>query len=216
MYKIELQGETFFLHPEKAVFWESESILLLADLHLGKGAHFRKAGIAVPVAVQTANFNRLRKTIEDCEPQRVLFLGDLFHSHHNHVWELLKEFITAYPRISFELVPGNHDILAEYHYAASLLDIHPAIYEVSIFTFSHHPLSTTEQVEGKYNFCGHIHPSVRLRSTNGKGGLRVPCFYFGKHQAILPAFGEFTGTANIKVEEGDRIFVPVEGQVIGL
>jgi len=216
MHKIEIQGQTFLLHPERAVFWVAESMLLLADLHLGKGAHFRKAGIAVPVAVQTANFNRLKTIIEDCKPKRILFLGDLFHSHHNHVWELLQEFIKAYPAISFELVPGNHDVLTDEKYKASLLNLRPAIYEVSDFTFTHHPLSDETFRAGKYNFCGHIHPSVRLRAANGGGGLRMPCFYFGKHQAILPAFGEFTGTANIEVGEKDRVFVPVEGQVIGI
>jgi len=216
MHKIEIRGQPFLLHPEKAMFWVRESILLIADLHLGKGAHFRKAGIAVPVAVQAANFNRLRTIIEDCQPQRILFLGDLFHSHHNHVWELLQDFMGTYRSISFELVPGNHDVLTDNRYQASLLHLRPAIYEVADFSFTHHPLTDETFIEGKYNFCGHIHPAVRLRSVSGGGGLRMPCFYFGQRQAILPAFGEFTGTANIEVAEGDQVFVPVEGQIVGV
>jgi metallophosphoesterase superfamily enzyme len=83
----------------------------LADLHLGKGAHFCQAGIAVPMSVSNVNFARIRQMITDFSPDRVLLLGDVFHSHYNHVWDDFENFFFSYPKISFELIPGNHDIL---------------------------------------------------------------------------------------------------------
>ena len=46
MKRIKLKGNHFDLHPSGAAFWVET--LLLADVHLGKVAHFRKNGIAVP------------------------------------------------------------------------------------------------------------------------------------------------------------------------
>jgi len=53
--------QTLTLDARKAIFWREESILLLADLHLGKGEHFNRAGIAVPTGVQVDNFSRLQE-----------------------------------------------------------------------------------------------------------------------------------------------------------
>ena len=42
------QSETLQLLPEKAIFWEKENTLFLADPHFGKAAAFRKVGIPIP------------------------------------------------------------------------------------------------------------------------------------------------------------------------
>ncbi|HNU41619.1 MAG TPA: phosphoesterase, partial [Cyclobacteriaceae bacterium] len=67
--------------------------------------------------------------------------------------------------------------------------------------------------EGVYNLSGHIHPAVRLKGT-GRQSVMLPCFYFGKQQGILPAFGSFTGMARIVPKKEDRIFVIAENKVI--
>lgn len=213
MQKTDVRGETLWLHPEKGVFWERESILMVADLHLGKGAHFRKAGIAVPMGVTQQNFARLDNMLADFKPERVLLLGDIFHSDYNHIWEQFKAFLAARPEVSFELVPGNHDILSETDYADSALKVQPCYFVSPPFSFTHYPLSTAEMDPELYNFSGHLHPAVYL--ANGQGNkLKLPCFYLGKEQAILPAFGEFTGTAKVDVKDGDQVFVLADGEVV--
>lgn len=208
-----IRGEKMWLHPEKGVFWEARSTLLVADLHLGKGAHFRKAGIPVPLAVTNGNFQRLDKMLQDFQPETVLLLGDLFHSDYNHVWPLFKNFMTERPAVSFELVPGNHDILPDQDYRDSSLKTHPCYFVSPPFSFSHYPQKAEEVKPELYNFSGHLHPCVTL--NNGRRNqLKLPCFYFGTEQAILPAFGEFTGCAEVAVREGDRIFVLAEGEVV--
>jgi uncharacterized protein len=42
----------------------------------------------------------------------------------------------------------------------------------------------------------------------------LPCFYFSKKHAILPAFSRFTGLAKIKPGMADNVFVIVEDDVI--
>lgn len=211
MQRIELCQQTLHLHSFHAIFWEEQQILLLADLHLGKAAHFRKGGLPVPATAGDSNWDRLQSLLFDIQPARVLFLGDLFHSDYNPVWEDLGQLIQQFEDISFELIPGNHDILEDPYYQAAGLTLHPLILEIPPFYLTHHPQA--EIPKDFYNLCGHIHPSVRLRGA-ARQSLRLPCFYFGKNQGILPAFGAFTGMANIAVREGDRVFVIASNEVM--
>lgn len=213
MQEATIAGERLQLHPERAINWPARRILLLADLHLGKGTHFRRAGIAVPRLVSDVNFARLNGLIQELDPQRILLLGDLFHSDHNHVWGSFCDFTARFPAISFELVPGNHDILPPICYEEARLLHHPEIITEGPFSLSHHPLLPGQRIEGKYNLCGHVHPCVRLLDRGGSS-TKLPSFYFGASEGILPAFGEFTGCAEVKVRAGDRVFVLVEDLVL--
>jgi len=208
---IAFKDQNLHLHPLKAIFWEEQQTLLLADLHLGKAAHFRKKGLAVPASVLKANLEHVRLLLELYSPLRVVFLGDLFHSTHNLVWELFLAFLGNYPEISFELVKGNHDILPAAAYEQSPLILHTETLTISPFIFSHHPLSV---ISGNlYNFYGHLHPSVLLEGR-GKQKLKLACFHFGRRQAVLPAFGGFTGLSLVQPKVGDRVFVIVEDEVL--
>lgn len=213
MQTITVRGEKLVLHPEKGIYWEREKTVLVADLHLGKGAHFRKAGIPVPLGVTDRNLARLDRILADFEPERVLLLGDIFHSDHNHIWDIFRQYLAARPSVQFELVPGNHDILPESDYASSRLLIRPCYFVSQPFSFSHYPLGEEEIDAELYNFSGHLHPCVSLRSGR-RNRVKLPCFYLGQQQAILPAFGEFTGCAEVKVKFGDRVYVLADGEVI--
>ena len=211
MIDTRIQGEKFILHPFKAILWERKSTLLLADLHLGKARHFRQSGIPVPQAAGDTNWDRLITLFLDFKPDRVLFLGDLFHSSYNTSWDEFCQLLDQFSHIQFELVVGNHDILQDAHYAQARLLIHADTLQEPPFLFTHEPIEA-ETIE-LYNLAGHIHPSVRLRG-NGRQYLRLPCFYFGAKQGILPAFGAFTGTATIQPQKGDRVFVIAEDVVM--
>jgi metallophosphoesterase superfamily enzyme len=61
--------------------------------------------------------------------------------------------------------------------------------------------------------AGHLHPGARLA---GPGGQRetLPCFYFGHRYGILPAFGDFTGTALVRPKRGHRLYVLAGDEII--
>lgn len=212
---IDLRGQTLHLHPLRAVYWQEARALLLADLHLGKATHFRRAGIAVPAAVNTTDFDRLAQLLNDFNPLRVLLLGDLFHSRYNQVWERFVNFTEQHAAIRFELVPGNHDILSRQQYEQARLHLHPAEWVEGPFHFSHHPLAPEAQTDDCYNLAGHVHPCVRLHGPGGQN-LRLPCFYFGRQGGILPAFGAFTGCAEVEVRAGDRVYVLTDSSVLAV
>ena len=210
---IQCQDQTFLLHPFRALYWVEESALLLADLHLGKATHFRRSGIPVPRGVSDANWDRMISLLLDLSPRKVIFLGDLFHSDHNDEWADLQQLTTGFVNISFTLILGNHDRLDRQHYQNAQLEVCEEALNWGPFSFTHHPLDLVPA--GQYNLAGHIHPSVRLRGR-GRQRLRLPCFYFGERQGILPAFGSFTGMGEVEVQNRDRVFVIAEDRVISV
>jgi DNA ligase-associated metallophosphoesterase len=209
---IDIAGERLTLLPEKAIYWEAKRSLLLADLHLGKSGHFRKNGIAVPQS--QADLLSLSKLLKRHQPERVIFLGDLFHSSYNREWEALGELLATYSA-EYELVRGNHDILPPADYQRIGLQVTPLCRREGPFWLRHDPWPDGRQPAEGYSLAGHVHPGVRLQGA-GRQRLSLPCFHFGKQQALLPAFGHFTGCHLISPEVEDRVFVIAEGEVIGL
>ena len=209
---IQILDEHFVLFPQKAIFWRSQSELLLSDLHLGKINHFRKAGIAVPSKANDHNLEVLLDVIALCNPKRIVCLGDLFHSHYNEEWEVFGEVVKHYSHITFELVQGNHDIMGNYQYARKNIHVHDSLV-IGKFLLTHHPLELIP--EGMYNIAGHIHPGVLLRGK-GRQAMTLPCFFFSDRQALLPAFGKFTGLARIAPKKQDRIYIVAEDKVMSV
>jgi len=208
---IKYKEQTLHLHPLRGIYWEEQDLLFIADLHLGKATHFRKAGISVPSDVTGDNFANLNVIIEDYNPSRVLFLGDLFHSDLNSTWDLFSIFISSYPDISFELVEGNHDIIDVKLFEQINIPIYTKPLVIGPFIFSHYPLEGI--AEALYNFHGHIHPGIQLIG-HGRQRIKLPCFHFGTCNCVLPAFGKFTGLANIQAKSADSVYVIAEGEVI--
>jgi DNA ligase-associated metallophosphoesterase len=192
------------------MYWKKEKILFIADLHLGKISHFRRSGIAVPPEANDRNLELLMELINLNKPERVIFLGDLFHSHYNPEWEVFGELVRHFAHISFELVVGNHDIMSDHQYARKGILLHQEL-TIGPFLFTHHPLESIP--EHAYNIAGHIHPGVVLRGK-GRQSVTLPCFYFGARQGYLPAFGSFTGLARIAPKKEDKIFVVADNKII--
>ena len=211
--KLALRGEQLLLLPEKAIYWPTREMILIADLHLGKVGHFRKSGIPIPQKAERSTIDRLESIIFHYVPEKVVFLGDLFHSEYNADWLGLNNLMERYPDTSYFLVEGNHDILKDYNYQESRLQLIREQVEVGPFVLSHEPIE--EVIEGKYNLCGHLHPAVRLEGS-ARQYMRLSCFYFGDNTGILPAFGSFTGCAVIKPLKNEKVFVIADDKVIAV
>jgi uncharacterized protein len=206
--EILVAGEQLLLHPHRALFWLRMRWLVVSDLHLGKAAHFRKAGAALPEGQDAGTLARLDALIEGFRPERLLILGDLFHSSHNNSWAPF----TAWAKqqsIALHLVPGNHDILADRRYAEAGLHVCADTLEEGPFVFAHEP----KDQSGVYGIGGHIHPGVLL-TGQGRQRLRMACFWFGARTAILPAFGLSTGLHVIRPERTDRVYACTERAVL--
>ncbi len=210
---IDLFNHTFELLPERALYWENRQTLILSDLHVGKGMHFRKAGVPVPQEVFRQDLERLTRLIYDYNPQQLLIVGDMFHSDRNNEVNLFDVWRAGF-NLDVVLVKGNHDIMPRHTYT----DAGIAVYDdlaIDNFLFTHEPPQAKNIAQFNYCFSGHLHPGVRLEGF-AKQSLKFPCFYFGNQYAILPAFGGFTGLALINPQPGDEVFAIVENEVVPL
>ncbi|MBC7694704.1 MAG: ligase-associated DNA damage response endonuclease PdeM [Burkholderiales bacterium] len=193
--------EELWLLPAKAIWFPKYEILLVSDTHMGKGAHFRKSGIAIPTAIAQEELSCLTDLIDAYQPKELIFLGDLFHSDINNdlAWfQLWREF---HHKVRMILVKGNHDILPPHFYKQIKLEV---VDVMSIGAFDlYHDLPKKNQE--RFVLSGHIHPGVKIEGK-ARQWISLPCFYFGESNAILPAFGKFTGKAIIKGKEGEISF----------
>lgn len=204
---IRIHNQSFVLHSSGSLFWKEKSALMISDVHLGKVSHFRKYGAAVPQKAIHANFKAMDEVVELFDPYNIYFLGDLFHSHINSEWNLFEEW-TSRSKSKIILINGNHDIISPLKYEALGIKIQDELVEKD-FLLTHQP----EERENYFNFCGHIHPAVKLRGS-GKQSLKLPCFFKSPNQMILPAFGEFTGSFTLTPGEKDQVFAIAKGMII--
>ncbi len=209
--EVEIRKRRFTLDHRKALFaWDTKQ-LILADLHVGKSSHFRKAGYSLPGYSFHKDAEVLLELVSQFKPREVVFLGDLFHSSFNDEFIQWHHFVKENIKADLRLVVGNHDkvtvkkndLLSEF-----MID---ETYISEEFAFTHHPTDCGERL----NVCGHLHPAVRLQGP-GLQRMKVPCFWLSENQMVLPAFGELTGVAIIKPQESDRIYACTDDAVIQL
>ena len=207
----ECMGEQLVLHPAACMYWASESLLIISDLHLGKTDHFRKHGVALPGNLIHNELDRIEQLIARFQPSEVLFLGDLFHSHYNTSWEAVVKFTNSRKDVLFTLVEGNHDIMEAGHYERARIVNYGIYVHKPPFVFAHDRID--DLPDGSFGVFGHIHPGVRL---NGRGLQKVilPAFIFRKDHVLMPAFGTFTGLAKIYPTETDDVFAVADGKTI--
>jgi len=200
-------NNTFLLSSDRCIFWQEEKILILSDLHLGKTGHFRKEGIAVPQAILKEDLQRFVTLIQTFKPDKIFVIGDMFHSDANKELNLFLKWRKDFASLPFELIKGNHDILKKDWYVEAGIKLIGDQLSVGSFIFSH-DITDCKLEKGQYAFSGHVHPGICI-SGRGKQSLRFPCFYFGEHYAVLPAFSRFTGTFGIKQKRGDAVYAIV-------
>lgn len=192
------------------MFLPEHNILVIADLHLGKAMHFRKAGIFMPAGTAAKDYFVLRALITGYNPAQVWFLGDLFHSIRNSEWLQFEAFVGEWPELQFTLIRGNHDIIRKEYYDALGIRMIPHILPLGNLLFSHEPLP--EVPEGLINIAGHIHPGCVVKGK-GRQSYRFPCFHLSGQHFLLPAFGYLTGLA-IMEQKDAAVFAVLPEQVV--
>ncbi len=208
--------EHLVLCSERTLFWENENTLIIADLHVGKTGHFRKAGIGVPSDVYKDDLHRLLAQILFFKAERLVIVGDLTHSIANREMDLFRKWRKDFPLLDVHLAKGNHDILDNRWYEEADISVHNDPFSINDFLFVHDILRPKiVPPPGKFVFSGHVHPGITLRGR-AKQSLRFPCFYFAKDHCILPAFSRFTGTYTVEPQKGEQAFAIVEKEIMPL
>ncbi len=151
------KGGHWRLSAGKALYWEEERALIVADLHVGKAAHFRKAGIGVPANIVQEDLYRLQQLITKYNPVRLIVVGDMFHSSANNEVQYFRIWRQQFPHIRFELVTGNHDIMDPGVYASLDIEMKDTLTLGGIY-FVHDPKDWKRSDAETYAMSGHIHP----------------------------------------------------------
>jgi DNA ligase-associated metallophosphoesterase len=205
-------GETLVLFPERAALWQRENTLLVADVHFGKAAAFRAGGIPVPGGTTAEALRRLDDLISQTRASRIVFLGDFLHAREGRAPDTLRalsEWRARRHELDLVLVRGNHDHHAGDPGSELRMTCVDAPFVVLPFAFAHRP----KEWEQGYVLSGHLHPSVLLVGA-GRQSARLPCFWFGSRVGVLPAFGDFTGSSEAPVSNGDQVWGIAGGTVL--
>ncbi len=204
---IDFAGEHLLLTNQRAVYWQRKMALILSDLHLGKAAHFRKNGIALPGAAGIQDLNRLEFLINHYQPEQVIIVGDLIHADINKEVTSFVVFTQKFPGVRFTLIKGNHDRFS----AAALKNIGISFIHQELFL---DPILFSHQNTGAASFTisGHIHPGVSIQFP-AKQQMRFPCYAVSSRHIILPAFSQFTGLDTASVPEDAVCYALYEGGI---
>lgn len=206
-----LAGERLELLPERAAFWERTGTLLIADAHWGKAATFRASGIPVPEGTTLNGLDRLEALVRRLPVRRIVFLGDYLHAREGRApvtIAALASWGERHARIEQVLVRGNHDRGAgDPPEELAIRCVEPPLVQAP-FLLSHFP----EESEDGYVLAGHVHPAIRLVGR-GRQRERLCCFWIREGCAVLPSFGDFTGSSDVQPAAGDRVFV-IAGELV--
>ena len=196
---IALAGQALMPIAAGALYWEAERTLLVADLHLEKGAAYAARGMMLPPYDTRTTLRRLATCIEVFAPRRVVALGDSIHRSE------LADRLDASDREDLALlqrgrdwywVLGNHDPTLP----PSVGGIVCSSLNIGSITLRHEPSEGT----GIPEIAGHLHPVARI-ARRGEG-IRRKCFATDGHRLVMPAFGAFTGGLNVLDEAFSPLF----------
>ncbi|MDH6170346.1 DNA ligase-associated metallophosphoesterase [Variovorax boronicumulans] len=208
---VQWAGELLHLLPGRALWWPAGRVLFIADLHIGKAATYRALGQPVPGGTTQQNLARLDALIALHAPRHIVFLGDFLHAAQARtpqVLAALEAWRATHAGIAMTLVRGNHDSRAGDPPAALRIEVVDEPFLLGPFACCHHPQSHATH----FVLAGHLHPVCRLYGP-GRDSVRLPCFVSDAGQAVLPAFGEFTGGWLMEKAPGRR-FHAVGGETV--
>jgi len=171
-----------------ALWWPSERLLVVSDLHLEKGSNFASAGQLLPPYDTRATLTAVEALVDAFDPRTVVSLGDSFHDRQAE-FRLGADAVSRIRRLTSRVewfwVEGNHDPDPPAHLGG--------IGAISLvrgnIVFRHEPTGTYGEI------AGHLHPVARIA---GRGrSLRRKCFVTDGSSLVLPSLGAFTGGLNV-------------------
>ena len=208
-----IAGEEVRLLPERALFWPRACTLVVADVHWGKAATFRAAGIPIPGGTTGEDLARLDRAVQRTGARRLVVLGDLFHARAGRIATRTLATLRAWreqaSRMEIQLIRGNHDRHAGDPPDDLRINCVNAPAFVPPFVLRHQPEPSPEG----YTLAGHVHPGLVV-SGPALQRERLPCFLVRPGVMLLPAFGSFTGSSPVYPESEDQAFVVADGEVL--
>lgn len=199
MEAIAIAGEIALCDRRGALYLPAHRLLVVSDLHLEKGSALARRGAMVPPYDTGATLSRLAEVIDTHAPDAVVSLGDSFHDGWGaeRMPAVFRERLAELMRgRDWFWVAGNHDPAPPAGLAGA------AVREIAVggLLLRHEP--SPEASEGE--IAGHLHPGARI-VRRGRS-VRRACFATDGRRLVMPAFGAFTGTLNVRDRACARLF----------
>ncbi len=193
-----------FLDARRAVWLERESVLAVADLHLGYVWAQRAEGNLLPLSAPDDALVRLAGLIREYRPREVVVLGDIVHRAVSlePIREELRQLCrlcSELPETRLQLLAGNHDralamLLRECKIALPLTP--QARIGPHVFLHGDRPSADGAPGEGGRVFMGHEHPAISI--GDGVAGVKCPCFLVADDLVVLPAFSTWAAGGDVR------------------
>ena len=220
---IEALCQTVTLLPQRAVYLNDAQTLLVADLHLGKAATYRKLGQPVPQGTTTETLARLSAVLQSRPVKKLVVLGDFLHAAHVHqaaqTLAAIEQWRARHAALSITLVRGNHDDRAGDPPKALGIDVVDEPYCFKGFecrhALPHHANHVLEDQAQAFAFAGHTHPVVTLQGR-ARDRLRLLCFVVSPRTCILPAFGAFTGGYEHQATQDETLYAIADEAIFAI
>jgi DNA ligase-associated metallophosphoesterase len=177
--------------PSGALYWPSENLLVIADMHLEKGSSFARYGQFLPPYDTAATLLRLAGAIGRYNPRAVFALGDSFHDGDgpSRLCDDDRTMLLSLQRgRDWIWLAGNHDPDP----AAGIGGEFTATLTIGPLNFRHEPTAESGEIE----IAGHLHPMARV-AARGRAVSRR-CFARSERRMVMPAFGAYTGGLNVR------------------
>lgn len=208
---IEVAGRTLICLAQRMLFWPAERTLFVADVHLGKAASFRAAGVQLPSGHSRHDLDRISALLTTHQAMRLVILGDLVHTQTSYTEALdgnFRAFRTLHSNVEMILVRGNHDRHAGDAPSEWALNIVPEPYALGPFACCHEP---GKAAGTGIELAGHLHPALRVQTA--REGVTLPCFWRHATGIVLPAFGSLTGTFTVQLKRDESAII-IAGQQV--
>lgn len=197
LLEVAIGGQACLLDHSGAMLLPSEETLVVADLHLEKGAAFARRGMFLPPYDTPSTLAALADAVSRLNPRRVIALGDSFHDRAGpeHLSERDRASLAAIQDgLDWTWIAGNHDP----DLPAALGGRFVAETSCGDLVFRHQPQAGTAR-----EVAGHLHPAARV-VMRGRG-VRCRAFVTDGERCVMPAFGAYAGGLNVC----DPVFAPL-------
>lgn len=185
---IRFGGQDMVLHHWGGLYWPSQNLLVVSDLHLEKGSHFARRGFFLPPYDSEETLVKLHALCNRYAPKRILLLGDSFHDANGYrrMNDKAKALFDDLRRYDPIWIRGNHDA-----------DFAPEGFEIrddfilDAVRFVHE----AAQDDGMPEISGHFHPKMDVHYKGSRISRR--CFVEDGKRMIMPAMGAYAGGLSV-------------------
>ncbi|MFP4567672.1 MAG: metallophosphoesterase [Candidatus Woesearchaeota archaeon] len=192
-----------------SLFIESESTLILSDLHIGQDEAMSANGFLMPRFQYEDLFKETQSIIKETKPKRIILNGDIKHEFGGILKEersKIKEYIQYLKRGEREviIIKGNHDAILKPLAERENIALKDFLILKDFFICHGDKLFEDDAFKkSKIIIIGHEHPAITLK--DGPRKEKYKCFLLGKYEdkklIVMPAMNPLSDGSDILTQK---------------